>query len=58
MKESAMGTEQTSEGRRVEIAHEALISGWPQLQQVLGERCEADKMRHRVEAKTETYSEY
>jgi hypothetical protein len=39
------------EGRRVDIAHEALISGWPQLQQWLAERREAEQTRRRLEDK-------
>jgi len=37
--------------RRVDIAHEALISGWPTLQEWLAERREAEQTRRRMEAK-------
>ena len=35
----------------VDLAHEALISGWPQLKFWLGERREAEQTRRRLEAK-------
>jgi hypothetical protein len=41
--------------RNVDIAHEALIDGWPQLQRWLGERREAEQARRRLEAKTEEW---
>jgi formylglycine-generating enzyme required for sulfatase activity len=44
------GDERT--GRRsVDLAHEALISGWPRLQQWLGERRKAEQTRRRLEAR-------
>lgn len=42
-------------GRRVDIAHEALISGWPMLQQWIVERCEAEKTRRRLTSKAEEW---
>lgn len=36
------------EGRRVDIAHEALIGGWPTLQEWLTERRKAEQTRRRV----------
>ena len=36
---------------RVDIAHEALITGWPTLQEWLAERREAEQTRRRLEAK-------
>ena len=44
------GDEQTT-NPCVDLAHEALISGWPRLQQWLGERREAEQTRRRLEAK-------
>ena len=44
------GDERTA-SRRVDLAHEALISGWPQLQEWLGERREAEQTRRRLDAK-------
>ena len=44
------GDEQTA-NPSVDLAHEALISGWPRLQQWLGERREAEQTRRRLEAK-------
>ncbi len=37
--------------RKVDIAHEALIGGWPMLQRWLAERREAEQTRRRLEAK-------
>jgi WD40 repeat protein len=37
--------------RRVDIAHEALIAGWPRLQEWLGQRRTAEQTRRRLEAK-------
>src|SRR5439155_3434944 len=37
--------------RRVDIAHEALIGGWPKLQDWIVERREAEQTRRRLEAK-------
>jgi WD40 repeat protein len=41
--------------RKVDIAHEALISGWPLLQQWIGERREAEQTRRRLTAKAEEW---
>ncbi|MEA5464065.1 nSTAND1 domain-containing NTPase [Leptothoe sp. PORK10 BA2] len=41
--------------RKVDIAHEALISGWPLLQQWIGERREAEQTRRRLTAKAEDW---
>jgi WD40 repeat protein len=41
--------------RKVDIAHEALISGWPTLQQWLTERREAELTRRRLETKAEEW---
>lgn len=38
--------------RRIDIAHEALIAGWPRLQAWLGQRRAAEQTRRRLEAKT------
>ena len=38
--------------RRVDIAHEALIAGWPRLQAWLGQRRAAEQTRRRLEGKT------
>jgi len=43
--------EEGGDGRRVDIAHEALIGGWPTLQEWLAERREAEQTRRRLEAK-------
>ena len=43
--------EERADGRRVDIAHEALIGGWPTLQGWLTERREAELTRRRLEAK-------
>jgi hypothetical protein len=40
---------------KVDIAHEALISGWPTLQQWLTERREAELTRRRLEAKAQEW---
>jgi WD40 repeat protein len=37
--------------RRIDIAHEALIVGWPRLQEWLGQRRTAERTRRRLEAK-------
>ncbi|MBW4533661.1 MAG: TIR domain-containing protein [Pleurocapsa minor HA4230-MV1] len=47
------GEENTS--RKADIAHEALISGWPTLQQWITERREAEQTRRRLEAKTQDW---
>jgi hypothetical protein len=41
--------EEVSGGRRVDIAHEALIGGWPTLREWLEERREAEQVRRRLE---------
>jgi WD40 repeat protein len=45
--------EQTN--KKVDIAHEALISSWPTLQQWISERWEAEQTRRRLEAKTQEW---
>ena len=45
------GGEAGDPDRRVDIAHEALIAGWPRLQAWLGERQEAEQARRRLEGK-------
>jgi hypothetical protein len=47
--------EETSSAIKVDIAHEALISGWPTLQQWLLERRDAEQIRRRLTAKTEQW---
>ncbi len=47
------GEENTS--RKADIAHEALISGWPTLQGWISERKEAEQTRRRLEAKTQDW---
>lgn len=46
-----------TDDRRVDIAHEALIGGWPTLQTWLSERREAEQTRRRLESKAEIYLE-
>ena len=41
--------------RKVDLAHEALISGWPQLQQWLKERRGAEQTRRRLEDKADEW---
>jgi len=41
--------------RQVDIAHEALISGWPQMQGWLKERRESEQVRRRLESKAEDW---
>jgi len=43
--------EEGGNGRQVDIAHEALIAGWPTLQEWLTERREAEQTRRRLEGK-------
>jgi hypothetical protein len=50
------GTEGDS-NHRVDIAHEALISGWPHLRRWVAERRVAELMRRRLEAKAEEWVE-
>jgi tetratricopeptide (TPR) repeat protein len=47
--------EETSTAIKVDIAHEALISGWPTLQQWILERREAEQIRRRLTAKAEEW---
>src|SRR5688500_15287735 len=54
-KVGVMAAQPPKRGRRVDIAHEALISGWPKLQEWLSERREAEQTRRRLEAKTEEW---
>ena len=44
-------SEKEGAGRQVDIAHEALITGWPTLQEWLAERREVEQTRRRLEAK-------
>lgn len=41
--------------RQVDISHEAIISGWPQIQQWLKERRESEQARRRLESKAEDW---
>ena len=50
-----LGSEETSTAIKVDIAHEALISGWPTLQQWILERREAEQIRRRLTAKAEEW---
>jgi len=43
--------EERGDGRRVDIAHESLITGWPALQEWLAERRGAEQTRRRLEGK-------
>ncbi|PSB28717.1 TIR domain-containing protein [Stenomitos frigidus] len=47
--------EETSTAITVDIAHEALISGWPALQQWILERREAEQIRRRLTANAEEW---
>ena len=47
--------EETSTAIKVDIAHEALISGWPALQQWILERREAEQIRRRLTANAEEW---
>lgn len=47
--------EESSSGRKADIAHEALIGGWPTLQQWVRERREAEQTRRRLEAKADEW---
>src|SRR5439155_9692847 len=42
-------------GRTVDIAHEALISGWPLLRQWITQRREAEQTRRRLDAKADEW---
>ncbi len=46
-----LSSEEGERDRRVDIAHEALIAGWPKLQTWLNERREAEQIRRRLEGK-------
>ncbi|MBW4502995.1 MAG: TIR domain-containing protein [Scytonema hyalinum WJT4-NPBG1] len=50
-----LSSEETSTAIKVDIAHEALISGWPSLQQWILERREAEQTRRRLTAKAEEW---
>jgi WD40 repeat protein len=47
--------EERDQKRKVDIAHEALISGWPTLQQWISELREAEKTRRRLQGKAEEW---
>jgi len=47
--------EETSNAIKVDIAHEALINGWPTLQQWIFERREAEQIRRRLMSKAEEW---
>lgn len=49
------GEEQDAVTRRVDISHEALIVGWPQLQQWITERREAEQTRRRLATKVDEW---
>ncbi len=44
-----MSGDSGDDGRRADLAHEALISGWPTLQRWIAERREAEQARRRLE---------
>ncbi|MBN1137770.1 MAG: SUMF1/EgtB/PvdO family nonheme iron enzyme [Anaerolineae bacterium] len=46
-----LGGEEGDPDRRADLAHEALIDGWPAFQRWLAERREAEQARRRLEAK-------
>lgn len=46
---------QSLDHRRVDIAHEALISGWPKMQDWLKQRREAEQVRRRLDSKAEDW---
>lgn len=50
-----LSSEETSTAIKVDIAHEALISGWPTLQQWILERREAEQIRRRLTVKAEEW---
>lgn len=56
-KADAALAELSDEGK-VDIAHEALIEGWPALQGWLAERREAEQIRRRLEAKAEEWANF
>ena len=47
--------EENGAGRKVDIAHEALISGWPTLRAWINERREKEKTRRRLEDKVQEW---
>jgi cell division protein FtsB len=47
--------EEGGDGRRVDIAHESLIAGWPTLEEWLAERREAELTRRRLEDKAQEW---
>ena len=49
--EEEIDQEEGEAGKKVDIAHEALINGWPTLQKWLTQRREAERTRRRLEAK-------
>jgi WD40 repeat protein len=49
------GAERPETDRKVDLAHEALITGWPTLQQWVSERREAEQIRRRLEGKAEEW---
>ena len=46
---------EVGEAKKVDIAHEALITGWPTLQQWIGERGEAEQNRRRLTEKAKEW---
>jgi WD40 repeat protein len=50
-----LGGEEKQGGRTVDMAHEALISGWPTLRQWVEERREAEPTRRRLEDKAKEW---
>jgi len=47
--------EERAAGRQVDIAHEALIAGWPTLQRWLSEHRDAEQIRRRLDDKTKEW---
>jgi len=47
--------EERGAGRQVDIAHEALIAGWPTLQRWLSEHRDAEQIRRRLDDKTKEW---
>jgi hypothetical protein len=52
-----LGGDEQERDRTVDIAHEALIGGWPALRQWVEERREAEQARRRLEAKAAEWAE-
>ena len=48
--------EESDRERKVDIAHEALISGWPALQQWISQLREAEKIRRRLQGKAQEWT--